>query len=708
MKIISFRDVNIAYSYETGRDDPVNEFYVPLLAEARSYDRIAGFFTSASLAIATRGIAGLIRNKGMMRIIACPRLDEKDAAIMKDVVEHPEEYTSKQLLKDLEYIEDDFQRDHLRALGWMLGNGYLEIKIALVKHKDKETVDYDSLFHQKIGIMTDMDGNRLSFSGSINETAAGWLKNVEEFKVFRSWELGQDSYLDADERRFKEFWESLRPNVIVKKLPDVVREKLIVIGKEFAAEHFTAKKYVRLRKEKTVEEKLSLFPYQKEAFKKWKENKCSLLFEMATGTGKTRTAIACLNYFLRTNEKGLVIIASPQSTLSLQWKSEIDAIGLKVDTVIIADGAHKWRDMLKKELKMISAGFSNNAIVYTTHVTASCDDFVNIIKGNLVNTPVCFVGDEAHGLGAYQSKHALLEEYKYRIGLSATPSRWFDDYGTRILADYFGNDSYKFTIEQALTTINPLTNKPFLVDYEYHPVFVRLTDEELDEYRKLTYRITKLAAYSQSDDAYQSRLKKLIFDRANIEKNAELKFDALVNILKDTPIDNTLIFTSDAQIDEVMRILQKMGIMAHRFTQQEGTAPDQKYSGLSERQYLINKFKDSTYLALVAIKCLDEGIDIPTAHTAIIMASSTNPREYIQRIGRVIRQSSTKERAFIYDFILEPDFERLKDPVLVEFEKKIFEKELIRVEDMSKNSINNADVLIQIHERLRRVNSGTK
>lgn len=704
---MSFRDIDIAYSYETGHDDPVNEFYVPLLAEAVNYDRIAGFFTSASLAIAARGIAGLIRNKGTMRIIACPRFEEKDVAVMKRVVEHPEEFISKQLLKDIEHIEDDFQYDHLRALGWMIANGYLQIKIAIVKQSDAESIDYESLFHQKIGIMKDKDGNCLSFSGSINETASGWLTNIEEFKVFRSWELGQDSYLDADVKRFEEFWNGQRSNVLIETLPKAVIEKLIDVGKEFSLEHFIAKKYIRTRKEKTVEEKLSLFSYQKDAFTKWKQNNFQLLFEMATGTGKTRTAIACINYFLEVMSRGLIIISCPQSTLSMQWKSEIDKIGLKVDTVIIADGSQKWREALTKELKLLALGFSNHAVIYTTHMTASCDDFVNIIRNNISNTPVCFVGDEAHGLGACKAKNALLDEYSYRIGLSATPSRWFDDYGSKILTDYFGNDSFKFTIAQALTTINPLTNKPFLVEYEYHPVFVRLTDDELEKYRELTSRIKKMAAYKKNSDEYQSRLEKLLFERANLEKNAEKKYEALIEILRKRSINNTLIFTSDAQIDKVMSILHDMNIMAHRFTQEQGTVPEQKYGGLSERQYLINKFKDGTYQVLVAIKCLDEGIDIPTAHTAIIMASSTNPREYVQRIGRVIRQSKGKDRAYIYDFILEPDFERLKDPVLVEFEKQIFYKELIRVKDMSMNSINNADVLMKINERIRRVNNGT-
>lgn len=704
---MSFKDVDIALSYETGQDDPVNEFYVPLLAEAKYYDRIAGFFTSASLAIAARGIAGLIRNSGKMRIIACPRLDEKDAEVIKAVTEHPDEYLSKQLLSELEHIEDELQKDHLRALGWMLANGYLEMRLAIVKNKTTDEADFNSLFHQKIGIMTDTEGNRLSFSGSINETASGWLSNIEEFKVFRGWEIGQDSYLYADIKRFDEFWKELRTNVIIKKLPDAVNEKLIIIGKEFSREHFEAKQYIQTRKRKTVSEKLSLFPYQLEAFEKWKTNNYKLLFEMATGTGKTRTAIACINYFLVTKQTGLVIISCPQSTLSLQWKSEIEKIGLKADSVIIADGAHKWRDELPKQLKLLSLGFSNHVIVYTTHSTASSGDFTNIVRDNLGNTPVCFVGDEAHGLGAYKSKQALLDKYSYRIGLSATPARWFDDYGTKILADYFGNDSYQFTIAQALTTINPLTGMPFLTDYEYHPVFISLTEDELEKYQALSKRISKMATYSKSSDKYQSMLEKLLFDRANIEKNAELKFDALIKILRTHPIENTIIFASDAQIDEVMRLLQEKVIMAHRFTQEQGTTPESKYSGLSERQYLINMFKEGTYKALVAIKCLDEGIDIPSADTAIIMSSSTNPREYIQRVGRVIRQAKNKDRAYIYDFIIEPDFERLKDPALIEFEKKIFEKELIRVKDMSTNSINNADVLIEINKRLRRLSNGT-
>lgn len=706
---MGFRNLLIEYTYETGQDDLVNDFYVPILSESVSYDRIAGFFSSSSLAIAARGIAGLICNSGKMRIIACPRLDNLDAKTIELVYNHPKEYLDKYLLSGIDKFENEFQRDHVCALGWMLANGYLEMKIALVKNSSTDSIDYDSLFHQKIGIMTDHNGDSLSFSGSINETASGWLTNVEEFKVFRSWEIGQGNYLEADIKRFDEFWHNQRPNVLIMPLPIAVEKKLIQIGSEFSKESFIATNYIRTCVEKTVDERLSLFPYQQTAFEAWKDNGFSLLFEMATGTGKTRTAIACINHFMKTVTPGIVIISCPQSTLSMQWKAEVESIGLKFDSTIIADGSNRnWRAALQKELKLLSVGFHKTAAVYTTHTTASDNDFINVMGGAIGKTKVCFVGDEAHGLGAYRSKNALLDTYSYRVGLSATPSRWFDEYGTSVLSAYFGNKSFQFTIAQALTTINPLTNKPFLVEYEYHPVFVSLTDDEIEQFKQLTIRIKKMAAYSKSSDDYQQKLERLLFLRANIEKNAVLKYEELANILQALDVKNTLIFTSDSQISEVIQMLQQRGIIAHRFTQEQKTVREQRYNGISERQYLINKFKDGTYHALVAIKCLDEGIDIPIADTAIIMASSTNPREYVQRIGRVIRQAKDKERAYIYDFVLELDPDRLEDPDLIEFERQVFEKEVIRVKDMSTNSINNAKVLVEINERLRRISNGTQ
>lgn len=699
-----FNSININYSYETGNGDPINEFYVPVLSQAIKYDRIAGYFSSSSLAIAARGIAGLILNNGKMRIIASPHLSESDIDIINKSLDSAQVFFENRFLKEIDEIEDEFQRNHLEALGWMISKGFLDIKLAFVVKKEDNEIDESALFHQKIGILEDKQGFQLSFSGSINETASGWLNNIEEFKVFKSWEPGQDTYLEEDKLKFESFWNGKRANVKVLNISSAVKDKLINIGKRFNREEFIAKKYITNSKKRSIDDKLSLFFYQLKAMETWKENSYSLLFEMATGTGKTRTAIACVYEAIKLEKKLVIIISCPQGTLSKQWKSEIDGIGLPIDQSIIVDGTnHKWRNQLEEAIKKVSVGYNSRLIIYTTHVTGSSIDFINILNSNCKDIPICFVGDEAHGLGASVAKNGLLEIYKYRIGLSATPKRWFDDIGSSILTGYFGNKSFEFTIRDALSTINPITNKPFLVNYYYHPIFVQLTDDEFEEYQKLSIRIKKLSMFNKKSDEYQKKLESLLFARANIEKNAINKYKALNEIIADgKDIKDTIIFTSDSQINEVLQMLCSKGIIAHRFTQEEGTSPEIRYNGKSERQYLIEKFKSGTYQALVAIKCLDEGIDIPSASTAILMASSTNPREYIQRIGRVIRQATGKTRAHIYDFILEPNIERLKNPEFIEFEKKIFEKEMNRVEDMSINAINNADVLLKTSEKKRR------
>lgn len=707
---MNFRTLDIKFSYETGEDDLVNDFYIPVLSYAKQYDRIAGFFSSSSLAVAARGISGLITNGGNMRIVACPRMNPDDIEMIEKAIMQPEEVLSRRILSEFEHLEDEFEKDHISALGWLLAKGLLQIKIALVSSKNKlcayNEIDERAIFHQKVGILYDLEDNSLSFSGSINETASGWLENIEEFKVFKSWENGQKEYLDNDKVKFDDFWNGRRSNVKTFDLPLAIKQKMLEYGETFSSEAFVLKehkaKYVISKR--SVEEKLGLFFYQKNAYDEWVNNDYKILMEMATGTGKTRTAIACIYKAMKLEKKLVIIISCPQGTLSKQWRSEIDSIGLPSDQSIIVDGTnHRWRKELEKAIKKISVGFYDNLIIYTTHTTGSSSDFVYIISNNCKHIPICFVGDEAHGLGANVAKKGLLEMYKYRIGLSATPKRWFDDVGSLILTSYFGSKSFEFTIGDALCTINPITNKPFLVNYYYHPIFVQLTDEEFEEFQKLSNRIKKISMFSQNSDEYQKRLESLLFARANIEKNAVNKYMALDEIINDgKAMKDTIIFTSDVQIDEVLLMLSSKGIIAHRFTQKEGTAPEVRYDGISERQHLIKKFKDGIYQCLVAIKCLDEGIDIPSASTAILMASSTNPREYIQRIGRVIRQASGKTRAHIYDFILEPNLDRLKNPEFVEFEKMIFEKEMNRVEDMSMNAINNAEVLLAISRKMRR------
>lgn len=286
----NFIELNLKSSYETGQDDLVEEFYAPVLRCAKSYDRIAGFFTSSSLAIAAKGMAGFINNHGVMRLIACPRLDEKDAEILELVNTDPEIFLNEKYQNMFADLEDSLQDQHIAALGWMVANGYLEIKLAIVKERGKfctgNEIDQNGIFHQKVGILTDFEGNKISFSGSINETASGWLHNVEEFKVFSSWNE-ERKYLVKDEQKFQEFWTNQRNNVQTYDLPESVRKKLIEKSKSFYKENKILNNYKKYNeKKRELDSSLSLFFYQKEAIKKWIRNDYKLLFQMATGTGK--------------------------------------------------------------------------------------------------------------------------------------------------------------------------------------------------------------------------------------------------------------------------------------------------------------------------------------------------------------------------------------------------------------------------------------
>lgn len=695
---MSFQDINLKSSYETGQDNLLEEFYIPVLESAVNYDRIAGFFSSSSLAIAAKGIAGLIKNNGKMRIIACPKLSEEDTMILNKAIEDPTDFLENNFINNFNEVEDEFQKDHLNALGWMLAVNLLEIKIAFVFSEGKICSKFDGdnrIFHQKVGILSDREGNMISFSGSINETASGWLKNIEEFKVFKSWVDGQNNYLDADIKKFDDFWNNQRDNVKVYDLPKTITDKLIEFSHDYKIEKIVANNYKKNIELKSLIEKLSLFFYQKDAINKWLENGKNLLIQMATGTGKTRTAIGCIAETYTAEDKILIVVACPQGTLSLQWKKDLEYLKIGIEKAYVIDGSNsKWKTQIKEAILNLSIGYYRNSIIYTTHKTCSSTVFIESISATSGDIKILFIADEAHGLGAQVYRKGLIERYNYRIGLSATPSRWFDESGTTILERYFGNETFEFSIADALRTINPITNKTFLVNYYYDLEFVELTNTEIKGYQKLSTDISKLRLMKKDSEEYANRIERLLFKRANLIKNADNKYPVLREILINMKeIKDIIIFVSNEQIQYVVEMLSELSIPAHRLTENEGVMPENQYGGLTEREFIIKKFKEGYFKVLVAIKCLDEGIDIPSASTAILMASSTNPREYIQRIGRVIRQAPGKERATIYDISIKPCFDNIEDKEIAMFEKMVCDKEKNRIYEIAINAINNAEAI---------------
>ena len=669
---MSLKDVEIKRSYETGSHENqlINEFYIPSLEKTINYYRIAGFFCSSSLSVALRGIEAMVNNGGTIKLLISPELSEEDYNVLKQ-----SEFKDSNVLYKHFRLNDISENDYLSIFAWLLANERLEVKIVVNKNIR------NSLFHQKIGIMVDDEKNMISFSGSVNETAQAWLNNIEEFKTFKSWIEGQNEYLQDDLKKFVEFWNNDRNDyAIVYDIPSALKEEIIKRRPRDINELTVMRDYIKSKKKN--ESKLSLFPHQEKAVKAWMNNNKSILMEMATGTGKTRTALGCMVELLKENKPFLTIIATPQGTLSRQWKIDVEELKINVDFQIIIDGSNsKWKTTLETLLLEFGFGMYQNGIIYTTHATASDEKFIKILKENS-NLDILFICDEVHGIGSAKQKNALLPFYKYRIGLSATPERMFDDEGTNLIRDYFGKMSFEFTIAEALNTINPITGKPFLNRYLYKPIFVDLNDKEMDKYKKISQHIMYV---KNQEDYDEKELNTLYTRRANILKNAEYKINAykdiILELMENDRIKDTITFVTDKQINDVMEFLAYSGIVREKITEEESATKKVTSEGLTERQNIIKNFKNGICQMLLGLKCLDEGIDIPNARIAILLASSTNPREYIQRVGRVIRQSPNKDISIIYDIIVAPNDGS-------ESSRQILEKEGRRANVIAQNAVN--------------------
>ncbi len=686
---MSLRNLPLKKSYDSDNDEVLKEFYIPTLSNSTLYKRLAGFFSSTTLAVAAKGISKLISNGGEMKLITGARFSRADIEAIKEAHEKPDEVLAGIMLKELDSLENKFVEDHVRALAWMVAYKKLEIKVALVFDEDgypvdDETLEKRGIFHQKVGIMEDANGDGLSFSGSENESASGWLTNIEEFKVFRSWEKTENDYFIADSEKFLKFWSGQSKRAQVFEMPDAVRKHLIKIAPNFIEE---------LNLDKWVEERageIGLRDYQKEAVTQWLANDRRGIFEMATGTGKTIAALSCLEKTLKLEKKLVIIISSPFIHLSEQWIKEVKKFNIDCDKVTADSSENRWKDKLVDDLLDVENGISEHLMVLTTHNTLSSPGFINIIKESKKRRPnmrLLLVVDEVHGIGAPERKKGLIDEYDHRLGLSATPKRWFDWKGTDKIFDYFGGVVFEFSLKDAI-------DAGYLTPYIYKPYFTTLTPEEMEKYEEETRKISRAYYRSKDDDEKDEIFTLLCIKRQKIIRNAANKFVVFRQILdKLEQIRYCLIYCSPQQIRAVQDILNKRNIIQHKFTEKEGTKEEEKYGHLSEREFLLRKFSEGIYHVLVSMRCLDEGVDVPPARLAIMLDNSGNPREYIQRRGRVLRKFPGKNSAVIHDIIIEPSLRSDTPMELKDIEKKIISKELQRYRDFASSSQNAEDCL---------------
>ena len=650
---MSLRDLDIKSTYKSGLSDsdPIEEFLVPCLSESLTYDRLSGYFSSRIFALAAEGLAGFIQGQGRMRLLMSEQVTKSD---LKALREHysdkaPEAFSAFfNALTDTDSLKNVIEREHLDAMCWLLKEGRLEVRIVAFATDEPST---GPIFHPKVGVFGDAEGNKVSFSGSVNETAAGWTGNIEEFKVFKSWQEATQEFVQSDEENFDFFWNGgASPNYETLPLPDAIRNRLISLAPE-------DRPTLRKKFEKPSQLEWQFRDYQLAAIDSWFSHGQRGILAMATGTGKTKTARGCIDRVLASS-KSLIVVSAPFQHIARQWLVELSSL----DPIYVP--SHNWQDRLKLALQEKMVGWRENVVVIgvqNTLASQAFGDFISSSKG--VFDELVFVGDEAHGLGATAYRNALNDAYTSRLGLSATPSRYFDEVGTDVLIRFFQpvigepvelSTVFKFDTTEALAWRDPATGARALCDYKYIPHVVRLDDEEQQRYDDLTTQISKFQGRELTLEE-QGILETYLFQRAAVIKTAKSKLTLLSQLIsadKDSIRDCLIYCYDNNQLNQVAELLNRESITFRRFTGEEGTVPDSDFGGISERDFILKNFGLGHTRVLLAIKCLDEGVDVPSAARAYILASSGNPREFIQRRGRLLRPKMGKDFATIHDFLV--------------------------------------------------------
>lgn len=696
---MSLQDIPLKTEYRSLLNNIVSEFYTPVLKQSVMYKRAVGFFSSSALVDLSAGIIGLVKNGGSIQLIASPRLSQEDITAINDGLRRRDEVIEEALLRELNDPNGAFEEARLNLLSNLIASGRLEIKIAFL-----ESNNVIGMFHEKLGLMYDNEDNIVAFTGSMNESANAFSVNYESIDVYTSWSQDEERVLNK-QSAFNAMWNDYEPSIHVVSFPNVdaeIIEKYRITDSVESAIEKTQK--IQTNKEKIdesqikkiaagpmVPENVELRDYQLEAISAWESHAYCGIFDMATGTGKTFTALAAIAHLYKKLDGNLaVIIICPYQHLVEQWKEDIVAFGMNPIVCYSASAQRNWRDRLKTAVMGFNLGIQTHFCMVSTNATFSLDYVQNIVRkldGNVV-----LVVDEAHNFGAEHLSTALLSNAKYRLALSATIDRYGDEDGTKRLYEYFGEKCIEYSLKDAI-------DHGMLTPYYYHPEVVSLDEDELQSYLDLTSKISKNIKKDKYGKAKLSEYAKmLLIKRARIVAGAVSKLAKLKELMFDYKEDNQILVYCGAttlrdvdyregkppveearQIDIVADILgNELGMRVTKFTSEEDA---------DERERIKSDFAEGTHLqAVVAIRCLDEGVNIPSIRTAFIMASSTNPKEYIQRRGRVLRKFPGKKYATIFDFITLPipleDIGNYSDEV-INSTRSLAMREITRMKDFA-------------------------
>ncbi len=636
-----FQDLLLPTSLNTSSHDLIGDFFTPVLERAVLFDRGVGFFSSGWLRMASQGLLSFAQNGGRARWVTSPILSPTDwQALCRGDEARSDAALREALCRNVEDLQRALSEDTLSALAWMVADEVLTFRLAL-PHDKLDNGD----FHDKFGVFTDAAGDQISFNGSYNDSIQG-LRNYESIKVFRSWNPALKEWVDDDSNRFERLWENRDPNVAVFDIPEAIRAQILQLRTDqrpyerpawvpMAASALPIQSVPSAQPR--AAEGVTLRPYQEQAIESWFDHDCRGLFEMATGTGKTITALAASARLFEREKRLAVLIAVPFQHLVDQWNDQARAWGY--EPILAYLSKSRWLSPLSERVREFNAGHRRFVSAIVTHDTFCSPDWEASIRK--LNGPALLIADEAHHLGAQTRRARYPEHLPFRLALSATPDRYFDDVGTQALRSFFGQTVFSLPLKEAIGLS--------LTPYYYHPHLVPLSEEELDRYDQLTIKIGRLlgaggrAATHEQEEALQV----LLSQRADLLNRAENKLPVLSKLVDaNGPIEHTLFYCAPKQIDEVTRLLGwEKGLQVHKFTHEED-APT--------RKRLLSEFAGGELNALTAMRCLDEGVDVPGTRAAYFLASSSNPREFIQRRGRILRRAPGKDHAVIHDLIAVP------------------------------------------------------
>ena len=702
---MSFEELDLKLEYDSRRHNVYSDFFNRVLSNSNFYRRFGGIFSGQKFVHCAEGLQDFIQeNDGKMELVLIPIFsdDDKNAFKSKTI----DEVITTNWIDDLSKIQDKFQQDHVKALAWMIANDRLEIKLILPEHNDRTPLTLDEindqdLFRDEVGIFYNKDDpeEQISFQGFVDVDNKA-LDEFVKIRVSRPW--SEKDRIELDHTAFSNFWntDSIQIGSITCQIRPLSEELLEYFKKEAPD---SKNDIPQLKKPPLLRD------YQKDAIDAWQSNGSKGIFEMATGTGKTFSAIGCIKKIEESNPRLLVIISAPYTNLVDQWQQELSK--WFINPVVLDKG---WTKELRQEIQILNnTSDAKMSVLISSHAKFARDEFVEILEKCKV--PVMLVVDEVHHVGAGNtekdadgivvtngSRKGLSEKYQYRLGLSATIERYFDQDGTDFLKQYFAGDAGRSTVFEM--SLKQAINAEKLCPYNYYPYFVELTDDEFFEYK----RLTKLAVAYLNSKNYEDRIKgeDLIIKRGKIVRDAALKMDVFVEIMKEfSKIKHLLIFCSEKQYDRLDKILNTPSQFDydHIPTYRKITYDNPKNK--KDRLKILKDFANEDYEIILSNRVLDEGMDIPQAKSCIVLASTGNPTQFIQRRGRVLRKfddqykdGSRKTHADIFDILVRPRIDDLDDIESKKLEIGLINSQLNRIRNMAELSMNKEFCLEKINE----------